>query len=324
MLNIRVQTVTQKNNLELAPFVDTTTFDAAYIPTKEMTVNVPYEYSSKPIQGPQNPFTKSAVQKNIVSGTPGTHLHKGYVESHVMSEDAFKNLERTYHTYGYTYAPDSDRIIGDVQKAQKMNGKLISDATKRNTSFNRKRKHQGEPGEDNFMGPWAGYEDDDVVFLDKQPEQEQPDNNSAENAEIQPRQVSKHGEKSTLHVKFADGESYLDVPTDIDTDLSEHRPIPECEPPKKAYHTYAGHTKGVNAIRFLPNSAHLILSCSVDTKIKIWDVYHQRECLRTYMGHDKAVKDICFSNDGRTFLSASYDKMIKLWDTETGMSYTRL
>lgn len=36
------------------------------------------------------------------------------------------------------------------------------------------------------------------------------------------------------------------------------------------------------------------------------------------MGHTKAVKDICYSNDGTKFLSAAYDRQIKLWDTETG------
>ena len=37
-------------------------------------------------------------------------------------------------------------------------------------------------------------------------------------------------------------------------------------------------------------------------------------CLHTLQG----IKDIQFSNDGRKFLSTGYDKVIKLWDTETG------
>lgn len=61
----------------------------------------------------------------------------------------------------------------------------------------------------------------------------------------------------------------------------------------------------------------------MDTKVKIWDVYRDRQCLRTFVGHDKPVRDICFSNDGRRFLSAGYDKYVKLWDTETGQCINR-
>lgn len=36
------------------------------------------------------------------------------------------------------------------------------------------------------------------------------------------------------------------------------------------------------------------------------------------LGHSKAVRDISFNNSGTQFLSAAYDRYVKLWDTETG------
>lgn len=47
-------------------------------------------------------------------------------------------------------------------------------------------------------------------------------------------------------------------------------------------------------------------------------MYHEGNCLRTFLGHSQAVKDVAFNNDGANFLSASYDRHIKMWDTETG------
>lgn len=69
----------------------------------------------------------------------------------------------------------------------------------------------------------------------------------------------------------------------------------------------------------------MLLSCGNDTAIKLWDCHrNNREQLRVYHGHAKAVKDVAFNGvrgqlgGGTQFLSASYDKTIKLWDTETG------
>jgi pre-mRNA-processing factor 17 len=56
----------------------------------------------------------------------------------------------------------------------------------------------------------------------------------------------------------------------------------------------------------------------LDGKVKVWDVFGSKKCMRTYLGHSKGVKDINFTKDGTKFVSVGYDKNIRLWDTETG------
>jgi pre-mRNA-processing factor 17 len=71
-------------------------------------------------------------------------------------------------------------------------------------------------------------------------------------------------------------------------------------------------------MRFFPGSGHLLLAASASGKVKLFDVYHQREILRTYSGHNRSCNDVSFNNDGNEFLTASYDRYMKIWDTETG------
>lgn len=111
------------------------------------------------------------------------------------------------------------------------------------------------------------------------------------------------------------GRSYMHIPNDLDVDIRGEPGRKECFLPKRCIHTWSGHTKGVNAIEFLPRSGHLLLSASLDCTVKLWDVYHDRSVLRSFMGHSKAVKDISFNHDGSKFVSAGFDKWLKVWDT---------
>jgi pre-mRNA-processing factor 17 len=102
--------------------------------------------------------------------------------------------------------------------------------------------------------------------------------------------------------------------------VRRYKPASEiiCYPPKKLIHTWSGHEKGVNKVELFPRYGHLLLSAANDGMVKIWDVYNSKKCMMTYHGHTLGVRDASFSNDGRQFLSAAFDRNVRLWDTETG------
>jgi pre-mRNA-processing factor 17 len=126
------------------------------------------------------------------------------------------------------------------------------------------------------------------------------------------------------------GRTYMHVPRDLHINLLRDTSDERNFLPKlKLEHTWtetAGETgKAITALRFFPGPGHLLLASSASGKVLLFDVYrNDREALRSYNGHTRSCNDICFANDGTEFLTASHDRTIKLWDTETGACKTKI
>lgn len=275
----------------------------------------------------------------------------GFVEKAHISAFNFENQRRTFHTYGYALDPsvndvdnDGQSYVGDVQSAYDTNGKTVFESPK--PKKKRKQERNDNPEDiEGFSGPWGKYENEESIA---RPNEQQ----KAELEEILAKRQRRTRipeekpleEKSILHSKYKNydthvtpnlcndfsfiltvkdpldyqGRSFLHAPQDVGVNLRSHSHPDKCFLPKAHIHTWKGHTKGISAIRLVPKTAHLLLSSSMDGRVKLWEVYKERRCIRTYLGHRQAVKDVGFNNDGTQFLSAAYDRYIKLWDTETG------
>jgi pre-mRNA-processing factor 17 len=305
---------------------------ATQLSRRVATVNIPYDQMIMPVLGPSNFFSKP------MDDTKNTRM--GYVEPLFMPEQSFEDQRRTFHSYGYAIDPakefqplTQDSFIGDKEKAKANNGMLVSEKSVDRKQKKRKRYDRGDPGDiDGFLGPWAAYEgevqdaQEDVL---EEAEEQRIEKGAVDKIKSQEDQteIEETHEETQFHGSTERdylGRSFLHPPADVDYDLSRDPSAHECYLPKKTVAKYVGHSSGVNAVRFFPKSGHLLLSASMDGKVKIWDVYHERSCLRTYIGHRKGVKNAVFNYDGTQFLSCSLDKYVKLWDTETGKCSLRL
>ncbi len=94
---------------------------------------------------------------------------------------------------------------------------------------------------------------------------------------------------------------------------------------------------------YFPRSGHLLLSSSLNGSATVWDTgasaftggagdsagnaiagAQRVRPLRTYTGHGAGVRQAVWSPDGTALMTVSYDKTVKIWDTETGQVVSRL
>lgn len=279
--------------------------------------NLPYEDLHAPIAGPAHPFQKDGLAAGMKN-----HF-SGHVEDSHMNPYIFEEQYHTFHAHGFAHAPGGGGLVGKLNTREDEGTQEIG-IKKRKTTEERKadaarkaelnRVHDtSAPFTLGQRQPWASKVAEVSELTEEQ--KEHMAKLEAEKAESATNSVEAKGPTSIFHGKAErdyQGRSWLEGPKDKRNE-SEY-----CYLPKRWVHTWSGHTKGVNAIRFFPGTGHLLLSAGLDGKVKLWDVYGTNRCMRTYLGHSKGVRDIQFSNDGRRIISTGYDKNIRVWDTETG------
>lgn len=294
----------------------------------DLQYNPKFEELFAPVQGPDNPFKteQQKAQKNTATG---------FVEEAHISDFQFENQRRTFHSYGYALDPSADKptagdnYVGHLEAAYNTDGKTVFESSKIKPENRRKRHKNDNPSDlEGFLGPWGKYQDEQLVSQPTDQEKAEIEEMMAKKQRRNKREVEEKPveEKSILHISDSvdyQGRSFLHPPHDVGVSLKAGAHPDRCFLPKAHIHTWTGHTKGISAIRLFPKSSHLLLSCGMDAKIKIWEVYNERRCIRTYIGHRQAVRDIDFNARGTQFVSAGYDRYLKLWDTETGNVISR-
>lgn len=249
-----------------------------------MNVNITYDEMMLPIQGPENPFgdRNRFVNQNALAG---------HVEEQSMSEHAFRQQHLTHSILGYSANPSIDpnapAMLGSLEAA-KANGFATVDSLRATRvskkDLKRKRKARGDlevvDGDGAYVGPWGTWEGEEpesipAPEIDEEPEEESEEEQITKK-KVKPKRGAPGQEHTVFHGKSMtdyQGRTYMYPPLTQAPQLTSEAGSQETFIPKVCVHTWTGHTQGVSVIRLLPNTGHLLLSGSMDTKIKVRPLY---------------------------------------------------
>jgi pre-mRNA-processing factor 17 len=276
---------------------------------RRVNANLPTHIMHAPVAGPANPNDSTTMPA-------GMRNHWGG-----QAEDAHVNsftFDDQYHRFVKSGVAADPASGTDVQREMPVQDQAFH-IPKKKRKAQQVRSHDGQRGtlDRPFVlrsrQPWAEKDMREEVELTEEQKEKAA---SLEEKKAEKAALAGKGDYSIFHGSEAEdyqGRSWMDPPAGIRQDAGE-----ACFLPKRLVHCWKGHTKGVNCIHFFPKHGHLLLSAGLDGKAKVWQTVNKRDCMRTYIGHSKGIRDCWFSEGGRKFVTAAYDKAIKLWDTETG------
>src|ERR1700730_3179952 len=87
---------------------------------------------------------------------------------------------------------------------------------------------------------------------------------------------------------------------------------------KQTVATLSGSAEAVRAVAFSRDGKLLAAAGGLPARkgeVKIWDL--ATKTAKTITGHADCIYAVAFSPDGASLATASYDKLIKLWDSST-------
>ncbi|KAB8337117.1 hypothetical protein FH972_021421 [Carpinus fangiana] len=311
------------------------------------TDGFPWNRAPPPSAGCGNPPRRSRKVVDRVDGFSTTSLTDAYIMALVRKEN---------NPTGKVPTGLADEVV--ISEASFRSAHREFERNKDPNSKKRKREGKGDSsvvfGEGSYRGPWRKYEeyrpdaeegdnDDDLEEVEVEVSGSEDDDGGYLEDSIAPQPAAPTSKAGTAYEDTGDGSErteflgseeydyqgrsvimHADLTLGIDL-RGDMPPIEERKNfhPKKLIHTFRHPDKGhekrpITATRFFPSSGHVLLTAGADSKILIWDAFHDRRLLRSYLGHTKSISDVDYSPSGRQFLSASFDRSMKQWDTETG------